>query len=530
MGTKDDLLLTKVGGRPSPSDTPGRSTTGLPASLSRKASKRLQVVCVTFIAVLAIGWLGVNWIEGHLPSEFADPLQYGPGLTMLVASLVVLGLARSSWLSPAAVIRLGLVYQVIISFCIPISQYWGAFAGVAAEQVTGDLVGLSGVAMWMLFFAVIVPARPRHALIALTLSGSAVPVTIALLARFGEAPVLAPQQFLFVFVLPYAIAVAASYIAARIIYGLGKDILHAQEMGSYHLLELIGRGGMGEVWRASHNMLARPAAIKLIRSDTQDMEPGGLDTALARFEQEAQATASLQSPHTVDLYDFGVSDDGAFYYVMELLDGIDLESLVGRFGPLPTERVLHIVRQACGSLGEAHRRGLVHRDIKPANLYVCQHAFEPDFVKVLDFGLVRHSTFEVGGSPVTRTGLLAGTPTYLAPEIAAGGEEIDGRADIYSLACVAYKLLTGRCVFEEDTVVATIVAHVNASPLPPSTFSEIPIPTEFEGLILACLAKDPDSRPQTCEDLVHELEGIDLAEPWTAERAADWWRLHLPRA
>jgi serine/threonine-protein kinase len=319
---------------------------------------------------------------------------------MLVASIVVLGLARSSWLSPAAVLRLGLVYQVIISFCIPISQYWGAFAGVGAEQVTGDLVGLSGVAMWMMFFAVIMPARPRHALIALTLSGSAVPVTIALLARYGEAPVLAPQQFLFVFILPYAIVVAASYIAARIIYGLGKEVLHAQEMGSYHLLELIGRGGMGEVWRANHNMLARPAAIKLIRGDTQDMEPGGLETALTRFEQEAQATASLQSPHTVELYDFGVSDDGAFYYVMELLDGIDLESLVERFGPLPTERVAHILRQACLSLGEAHRRGLVHRDIKPANLYVCQHAFEPDFVKVLDFGLVRHSTFEVGGSPV----------------------------------------------------------------------------------------------------------------------------------
>jgi serine/threonine-protein kinase len=507
MGARDNLLLTKVGGRPSPSGTSGRSTTGLPVSLSRKASKRLQAVCIALIAVLGIGWLGVNWIEGQLASEFADPLQYGPGVTMLVASIVVLGLARSSWLSPAAVLRLGLVYQVIISFCIPISQYWGAFAGVGAEQVTGDLVGLSGVAMWMMFFAVIVPARPRHALIALTLSGSAVPVTIALLARFGQAPVLAPQQFLFVFVLPYAIVVAASYIAARIIYGLGKEVLRAQEMGSYHLTELIGRGGMGEVWRASHNMLARPAAIKLIRDDTQDMEPGGLDTALTRFEQEAQATASLQSPHTVELYDFGVSDDGAFYYVMELLDGIDLETLVERFGPLPTERVIHILRQACVSLGEAHRRGLVHRDIKPANLYVCQHAFEPDFVKVLDFGLYvcQHA------------------------EIASGSEEIDGRADIYSLACVAYKLLTGRCVFEEDSVVATIVAHVNAPPLPPSRFSEMPIPAEFESLLLACLSKDPAGRPRTCEDLGSELEGIELAEPWTAERAADWWRLHLSR-
>jgi serine/threonine-protein kinase len=509
-------------------DTRGRSTTGLPVSLARQASKRLQAVCVALIAVLAIGWLGVNWIEGQLPHEFSDPMQYGPGVTMLAASLLVLGLARNSRLSAAVVIRLGLVYQVIISFCIAFSQYWGAFDGVGTEQVTGDVVGLSAVAMWMMFFSVIVPARPRQALIALTLSASAVPMTIALLARSGGTPALGPQQFVFVFVLPYAIALAMSYIAARIIYGLGKEVLRAQEMGSYRLLELIGRGGMGEVWKASHNMLARPAAIKLIRRDVSDVEPGGAEAAVARFEHEAQATASLQSPHTVELYDFGVSEDGSFYYVMELLDGIDLESLVGQFGPLPAERVLHILRQACLSLGEAHRRDLVHRDIKPANLYVCRHAFEPDFVKVLDFGLVRHATFEVDSSPLTRRGMLAGTPTYLAPEIAAGSEGIDGRADIYSLACVAYKLLTGRCVFEEDTVVATIVAHVKASPPPPSRFSEMPIPAGLESLILACLSKDPADRPRTCENLAHELGGIDLVEPWTAERAAKWWRLHVP--
>ncbi len=434
-------------------------------------------------------------------------------------------------MSPTAVITVGLVYQVIISFCIPISEYYGAFRGMAAEQINDDLVGLSSVAVWMLFFAVVVPARPRNALIALALSGSAVPITVALLIRFGDAPVLETQQFLFVFVLPYAMMVVVSYIAARIIYRMGKEVLLAQEMGSYRLLELIGRGGMGEVWRASHNMLARPAAIKLIRGDTLDIEPGGLDTALTRFEHEAQATACLQSPHTVELYDFGVSDDGTFYYVMELLDGIDLESVVGRFGPLPAERVVHILRQACLSLGEAHRRGLIHRDVKPANLYLCQQAFEPDFVKVLDFGLVKHSTLDApGGDALTRGGLLAGTPSYLAPEMAMGTEEIDGRADIYAVACVSYKLLTGRCVFEENTVMATILAHVNTPARPPSTISEMPIPADLEDLILACLSKDPAGRPPTCEDLVHELEGIKLAEPWTTERAADWWHVHLPES
>ncbi|MEJ2371779.1 MAG: serine/threonine-protein kinase [Gemmatimonadales bacterium] len=529
MSVPDDLLLTKSDGRSRPSDTPTRSSTQLPLSLLRNASKRLQAVCVVLIVSLAIGWLGTNWIEGDLPSEFADALQYGPDVTMIVGSLVVLGLIRSSWLSPAGVITLGLVYQVVISFCIPISEYYGAFRGVGAEQITDDLVGLSTVAIWMMFFAVLVPARPRHALIALTLSGSAVPITVALLTRFGDAPVLEPQRFLFVFVLPYAMMVVVSYIAARIIYGLGKEVLRAQEMGSYRLLELIGRGGMGEVWKARHNLLARPAAIKLILGGTLEAEPGGAANALARFEREAQATASLQSAHTVALYDFGVSDDGTFYYVMELLDGIDLESLVERFGPLPAERVVHILRQACLSLGEAHQRGLVHRDIKPANLYLCQYAFEPDFVKVLDFGLVKHPTLDVpGGVALTRTGLLAGTPSYLAPEIAMGAERIDGRADIYALACVSYKLLTGRCVFEEDTALATILAHVNVPARSPSSISELPIPADLEELILACLAKDPASRPPTCEDLLRALEGIDLAEPWTTERAADWWHMHVP--
>jgi serine/threonine-protein kinase len=323
----------------------------------------------------------------------------------------------------------------------------------------------------------------------------------------------------------------ASYIAARIIYGLGRDILRAQELGSYNLRELIGRGGMGEVWRASHNMLARPAAIKLIRSDTLGMQPAGLDVAQARFEREAQVTASLQSSHTVDLYDYGVSDDGSFYYVMELLDGLDLESLVERFGPLPAERVIHILLQACLSLGEAHRRGLIHRDLKPANLFLCQRAFEHDFLKVLDFGLVRYSALaSEREESVTKTGLFAGTPAYMAPEMAMGADDLDERADIYALGCVAYRLLSGHSVFEESNPVATMFAHVNKSPQPPSAVSELAIPPELDAVVLACLSKDPDGRPSTAEDLARELREIGLPQPWTRERAAAWWRTHLPEA
>ncbi len=509
--------------------TPSQSTPGLPLSLLRKASNRLQVICGVLFVILAFSWLGGNWVEGELASEFANPLEFGPGVTMMAASLLVFGLVRGSRLSPSRVIATGLTFQVVISFCIPISQYYGAFAGVQAGRITSDLVGLSSVAIWMLFFAVLFPSRPRHALIALTLSGSAVPITVALLIRFGDMPHLSPGQFSSVFVIPYAIVVVTSYVAARIIYGLGRDILHAEELGSYHLQELIGRGGMGEVWKASHNMLARPAAIKFIRGDVLDKGQGGLDVALARFEREAQATASLQSPHTVELYDYGVSEDGSFYYVMELLDGIDLESLVQRCGPLPAERVVHIMLQACRSLGEAHRRGLIHRDLKPANLYLCQRAFEPDFLKVLDFGLVRQSALTTEPEEtVTKTGLLAGTPGYMAPEMAMGSDSMDSRVDTYALACVAYKLLTGRAVFEEKNVVATIFAHVHTPPQPPSAFSELPIPPDLDDVILACLSKDPDDRPRTAEDLAFELGRIEFPQPWTRERAATWWQTHMP--
>ena len=531
MSERADVTLTKGDRRRFTAPRSGRGTPGLPLSLLRKASNRLQIICAVLFVVLAFNWLGANWVQGQLRGEFSDPLQFGPGVLMMAASLLVLGLVRSSRLKPSALVAVGLVFQVVISFCIPVSHYYGAFYGLEAGQLTSDLVGLSSVVVWMFFFAVVFPSPPRQALIALVFSGSAVPVTIALLIRFGDMPALETGHFVGLFVVPYVFVVALVYMVARIIYGLGRDILRAEELGSYHLEEILGRGGMGEVWRASHSMLARPAAIKLIRSDVLSMEPGGLEVAVSRFEREAQATASLQSPHTVQLYDYGVSDDGSFYYVMELLDGLDLESLVERFGPLPAERVVHVVSQACQSLGEAHRRGLIHRDLKPGNMYLCQRAFEPDFLKVLDFGLVRQSEI---GSPqedaLTKTGLLAGTPSYMAPEMAMGDERMDARVDIYALGCVAYKMLTGRRVFEEANVVATIFAHVNKFPEPPGRISEMPVPAELDAVIMACLSKSPDGRPRTAEDLALRLAGVELPEPWTRERASSWWQTHLPEA
>ena len=525
-----DRFLTRGDEWEAPLGRRGGSKSGLPLSLLQQSSRRLQIVCALAAASLVINWLLANWFQGELALEFQTPLQWAPPTIMLSSSLVVLVLARSRWLSPSHVVTVGLVYMVVFSFCIPLSQYYNAFLGIDPQDLSGDLVGVSAVAIWMLFFTVLVPSKPRNALIALTLSGSAVPITIALLARYGNAPVLAFGDFTGLFILPYVLVVLMSYIAARIIYRLGTDIRRARELGSYYLLDLIGRGGMGEVWRAKHNMLARPAAIKLIRRDLVGSELGAVQRALARFEREAQVTASLESPHTVDLYDYGISDDGNFYYVMELLEGVDLESLVSRSGPLAAERVVHILRQACRSLSEAHRRDLVHRDIKPSNIFLCQRAFEHDFVKVLDFGLVKPSSAlePRPEGPVTEAGAVAGTPDFIAPEMAVGDEAIDGRSDIYSLGCVAYWLLTGRRVFEKDTAIATIVAHINADPEAPSTCTELPIPDELDSLVLACLAKDPSDRPGTADVLERALSEIATEKAWTQERAAEWWKLHYP--
>jgi len=530
-GRDNEPPLSRSGRRRLTAPATGKSRPGLPLSVLRDASKRLQIICVVLFATLAFTWIGANWTEGQLAGEFTDPFQWVPGTLMMAASLVVFLLVRSPRLSPAAVIVVGLVFQVVVSFCIPISHMYGAFYGLEAQRLTSDLIGISSVAVWILFFTVVFPAPPRQALIALALSGTAVPVTAALLMRYGDIPSMSTGQFVGLFVIPYALVVAFAYMAARIIYGLGREILDAEELGSYHLEELLGQGGMGEVWKARHGMLSRPAAVKVIRSDVLAREPGGIGVAVERFEREAQATASLQSPHTVEVYDFGVSEDGSFYYAMELLDGIDLETLVQRFGPLPAERVVHVLEQACLSLGEAHRRGLVHRDLKPANLFLCQLAFQPDFLKVLDFGLVRRAAIESLGASedevLTKSGLLAGTPSYMAPEMAAGDRDIDGRADLYALGCVAFKLLTGRQVFEEPNLVATLFAHVHKQPRAASAVTELPVPDALDALILSCLSKDPAGRPASAEAMAAHLRAIELESPWTRQRAEEWWRTHM---
>src|SRR5256714_3442632 len=350
------------------------------------------------------------------------------------------------------------------------------------------------------------------------------PISMLILGRVKDGWSCGSPWLAMVMHQPDFLLVGAAVVISHAVTKLGQQVTRARELGSYQLGELLGRGGMGEVYKARHRMLARPAAIKLIRPEmlgAVDEEAAKL--AVTRFGREAEAAANLRSQHTVELYDFGVTADGTLYLVMEYLEGMDLETLVRQSGPLSTGRIVHILRQVCESLIEAHATGLVHREIKPANIHFGRVGLHHDFVKVLDFGLVKEvPSVNIGDSMSTVPGkMVLGTPGYMAPEMALG-ERIDGRADIYALGCVAYFLVTGQIVFEADTAFQMIAKHLQAAPIPPSQRTNKPVSPELERLILKCLAKDPMERPQSAAQLSQALEFIP-GDAWGEDQARRWW-------
>ena len=293
-------------------------------------------------------------------------------------------------------------------------------------------------------------------------------------------------------------------------------------LGHYRLMEKLGEGGMGEVWRARHQLLARPCAVKLVRSEL--LGENKREKAAERFQLEARAIARLSSPNTVRLYDFGVSENGTFYLVMELLTGLDLSSAIGRFGPFPPERVVAVVRQVCRSLAEAHEAGLLHRDIKPQNIFLSRQGVDVDVVKVLDFGLVK--SLDDDSTQLTASGTLTGTPAFMSPERVVGAPA-DARSDLYAVGCVAYWMLTGRTLFTGDPM-AVMIHHAKTVPTPPSEVSGSPIPHHLEQIVMTCLEKSPDKRPTSARELWRQLGEVVLRTPWTPELAEQWWREHLP--
>jgi eukaryotic-like serine/threonine-protein kinase len=293
-------------------------------------------------------------------------------------------------------------------------------------------------------------------------------------------------------------------------------------VGGYEITERLGSGGMGVVWRGRDPLLDRNAAIKLMRVGTSQAE-----AARARFEAEARITAALSSPHTVRVFERGTTSDGDPFYAMELLVGCDFAALVRRFGPLSQDRALHLLAQVCDAIAELHQRGYVHGDIKPANLYTCRQGLECDFAKVLDFGLARPEYERVGDLAVADGPIAVGTPAYMAPEAIFGGPRTDRRTDVYALGCVAFYLLTGQLVFEGETTADVVWQHLNVRPDRPSTRTECVVSREVDALVLACLAKDPNKRPQDAADLKYQIENAGVAE-WTPSAAKRWWRSHLP--
>ena len=313
-----------------------------------------------------------------------------------------------------------------------------------------------------------------------------------------------------------AAALAGSTLMSQRLYGLQKQVTEARRLGQYTLEEKIGEGGMGEVYKARHALLRRPTAIKLLRPG-----PAG-ERALVRFEREVQLTSQLTHPNTIQIYDFGHTPDGRFFYAMEFLDGITLEELVEFDGPQPAARVVPLVAQICGSLAEAHAVGLIHRDVKPANIMLCERGRMADVVKVLDFGLVK-AVVDDGDAMASRTDAIVGTPTYMAPESIVMSERVDARSDLYAVGAVAYFLLTGRHVFEGTTIVEVCSHHLHTKPEPPSARLGASVPGDLEAIVMSCLAKSPEDRPASAERLRGDLLGCVDANGWSDAHRRDWW-------
>jgi eukaryotic-like serine/threonine-protein kinase len=486
----------------------------LPDDLAIEAARRLRVACLALATLWLIVPLMNHLVTPHLKlgadqvvpwSPMADALAIG----CLLLSLVVYWIAPRAASIPGRLFNVAIVYQVAVGFAAGIINQWQPLA----------LAGrLSWLCVLILIFPMLVPGPPRKVLLASLLTASMDPVGLLIAqARGLELP---PLGLLVWTYLPNYICAGLAVLPSKIITQLGRKVSRARQLGSYRLTERIGRGGMGEVWKAEHQLFARPAAIKLIAGHAMVDASGQI--AEERFRREAEAAAGLRSPHTIQLYDFGITRDRRLYYVMELLEGCDLESLVARYGPQPAARVAHILRQACLSLAEAHACGLVHRDIKPANVHIGRVGLEYDFVKVLDFGLVKRDGRTLRDDVrLTAPEAMSGTPTYMAPEVAAG-EAVDARADLYALGCVGYFLVTGSLVFEGENAVQLVLKHIQTAPIAPSVRLGRPVPAELEDLILGCLAKAPADRPPDAASLGEALSQCGALE-WTQKDARLWW-------
>jgi serine/threonine protein kinase len=510
-----------------------RAPTPVPGAEKHKITGRLpddllseQVQRLAILSAVVAGL----WTFGLVMQAIVKPLTVGTTIPRVEVWIELVGIVTAAGMllyvrfgrcALQTKAEIGLIFLVLNAMFIAALNTWAIVPTVAT------MGHLSWNTIAILVTSMIVVAAPRKILAASLVAASMDPLGVWLAHLRGvDVPSAVATLVLF---MPNYVCALVAIVPSGLLQCLGRRLREAQALGSYRLVELLGRGGMGEVWRAEHQLLARNAAIKLIRPEVlgaSNSAEGRI--ALRRFEREAQATAGLSSQHTIRVFDFGITREGTFYYVMELLAGRDLESLVREFGPVPADRVVYLLRQAAHSLADAHARGLVHRDIKPANIYVCRMGLEYDFIKVLDFGLVKsNDKTSMQETLLTSEHTTTGTPAFMAPEVILGTSDVDRRADVYALGCVAYYLLTGQLVFEADTRMQMLMHHVQTPPMPPSQRTELPIPRELEQLVMSCLEKDPNKRPQDAERLFELTCRCGMGGGWDNATARRWWETHL---
>jgi serine/threonine-protein kinase len=435
----------------------------------------------------------------------------------LIGTFAFLGawlVARRGALSARALLVTDFVMTVGVSFAFAMMGRY-APSWVRPEQFMAFVVG-----QLLCIRAAVLPCPALHSVAVTAVSFAPIPVLTYRI--YEERPLPGSPGSLPLamnsLVLGLVVVVTVGIISYTV-HGLRERVREALRLGQYTLTEKIGEGGMGVVYKASHALLRRPTAIKLLPPERAG------EHNLARFEREVQLTSQLTHPNTVSVYDFGRTPEGTFYYAMEYLDGIDLQTLSDGDGAQEPARVIHLLAQIAGALAEAHRVGLIHRDVKPANAILCERGGTPDVVKVLDFGLVKQ-TGSAADPSLTATGSqqIIGTPLYLSPEAITDPETMDGRSDLYALGAVGYLLLTGTPPFTGKSVIEVIGKHLHAPPTPPSERLGKPLPADLETLILKCLSKSPSERPSDAAALEAMLAGCALSGAWTKERAFAWWR------
>jgi serine/threonine-protein kinase len=480
-----------------------------------QALLRLRLRAAAFILLIGFGVFLIRHVVGVLTGEPLDPV------LLAFHVLVVLALGQSAMplcRHGAMCIRKLRVSELII-FGLP-----AMFFLMLQRRMTLNDVGRGfmppPLSFWLLLiftYAMFIPNTWRRAGLVIGAMALA-PVLLVAGMMLGYAEVAAVMTVVDVMqhVLVMLVAAVAAVFGTHVINTLRREAFEARQLGQYRLIAPLGSGGMGEVYLAEHRMLKRPCAIKLIHRDQL-----GNPHVLARFEREVRMTARLSHWNTVEIFDYGRTDDGTFFYVMEYLPGLSLEDLLLHHGPLPAARVVHFLRQTCQGLREAHAIGLIHRDIKPGNVFAAQRGGLYDVVKLLDFGLVK-PVAETPSARLSQEGAISGTPLFMSPEQARGLRDLDARSDIYSLGAVAYALLTGRPPFEGTNPMDVMMAHARDEVVPPSTH-QADVPADLERIILRCLAKSPEDRFQDADSLEQALAECAAADQWTQWHAALWW-------